>query len=276
MSESWDTVTAHPGEVVAGVVDAAPAERIARPPRALLLLEGRALLELGALWAAAPFLRCAPRGDGHPVLVLPGFLASDVSTRTLRRFLRDRGYHAHGWKLGRNRGPSPELTSRMVARLHELAERHGRRVSLIGWSLGGIYARELARHFPERVRQVITLASPFRDVEASNVPRLFLRRGGRLPNEDELRTRLAEPLRVPSTAIYSRSDGIVAWRSCCERATATSESLEVAASHLGIGHHPVVLLAIADRLAQPEEAWRPFQPPAGWPWPLAPRVVSAP
>src|SRR5690349_8104798 len=117
-----------------------------RPPRAgLLLLETRALLELAALLPAYPFLRRAPRGDGHPVLVLPGFMASDFSTRTLRRFLRDLGYAAHGWKLGRNVGPSPELVGRLVERLQELRARHGRRISLIGWSLGGIYARELAR-----------------------------------------------------------------------------------------------------------------------------------
>src|SRR5215467_14367832 len=143
---------------------------IGPPRRRLLLLEGRAFLEFAALIPAYPFLRRAPRGDGHPVLVLPGFMASDFSTRTLRRFLRDLGYAVHGWKLGRNVGPSPETVGRLVARLQELRTRHGRRISLIGWSLGGIYARELARRFAPDIRQVITLASPFRDVEATNVP----------------------------------------------------------------------------------------------------------
>ena len=101
MADAHDSLLADPAGLVGGVRDAATADRIARPPRAFLLLEGRALLELAALWAAAPFLSRAPRGDGHPVLVLPGFLASDTSTRALRRFLRDRGYHAHGWRLGR-------------------------------------------------------------------------------------------------------------------------------------------------------------------------------
>src|SRR5215475_15204524 len=140
--------------------------RIPRPNPRLLPLEGRALLELAALLPAYPFLRRAPAGDGHPVLVLPGFMASDFSTRTLRRFLRDKGYAVHGWKLGRNLGPSAATIGGMTARLQSLQARYGRRVSLVGWSLGGIYSRELARAMPEMVRQVITLASPFRDVNA--------------------------------------------------------------------------------------------------------------
>lgn len=246
---------------------------IAPPPRSLLLLEGRAVLELAALLPAWPILRRAPRGDGHPVLVLPGFLGSDLSTRPLRAFLRERGYAAHGWKLGRNTGPSPEIAAAMARRLADLVDRHGRRVSLVGWSLGGVYARELARRFPTHVRQVITLASPFRDVEAANVPRALVRRRRRLPDESAYRTRLAEPIPVPSTAILSRTDGVVAWRSCREEPGPLSETLEVAASHLGMGFHPVVLLLIADRLAQPEDAWRPFRPPPWLRWPLVPRPL---
>ena len=261
--------------VIAWVVSELSPGRIPPPHRALLLLEGRALLELAALLPAYPFLRRAPRGDGHPVLVLPGFMASDVSTRPLRAFLRDRGYHVHGWRLGRNRGPSTDVTLGMAARLHALAERHDRRVSLVGWSLGGVYARELARRFPDVVRQVITLASPFRDVDASNVPDLLRQRRGQHPDEAALRAQLAAPIPVPATAIYSRTDGIVAWRSCCEQPGPRAENLEVVASHCGIGHHPIVLLTIADRLAQPEGAWTPFVPPRGWRWPLVPRPLAA-
>jgi pimeloyl-ACP methyl ester carboxylesterase len=245
-----------------------------RPPSpGFLMLEGRALLELAALLPALPLLRRAPRGDGHPVLVLPGFLASDFSTRTLRRFLRDCGYAAHGWKLGRNVGPQTETVNGLVERLRELRQRHGRCVSLVGWSLGGVYARELARNFPADVRQVITLASPFRDLEAAtNLPRFLMSRRRRHPNESLLREALRQPIPVPVTAIFSRSDGIAAWQSCLEAPGARSENLEVESSHLGIGHHPVVLLTIADRLAQPEGDWRPFRPPPGWRWPLVPRV----
>jgi pimeloyl-ACP methyl ester carboxylesterase len=247
-----------------------------RPRPGLFLLEGRALLELAACVAAYPVLRRAPAGDGHPVLVLPGFLASDFSTRTLRAFLRGRGYRAHGWKLGRNLGPRAETVEGLVGRLRDLRERHGRALSLVGWSLGGIYARELARRFPADVRQVITLGSPFRDLEATNVPR-FLRAMAerrRLPETDAVRGHLAAPLPVPSTAIFSRTDAIAAWPSCCETSGPQRESIEVESSHLGLGHHPVVLLTIADRLAQPEGTWRPFVPPPGIRWPFVPRTTA--
>ncbi len=252
------------------------AARIPRPNPRLLPLEGRALLELVALLPAYPFLRRAPAGDGHPVLVLPGFMASDFSTRTLRRFLRDKGYRTHGWKLGRNLGPNQAIIAAMVERLQDLHGRYGRRVSLIGWSLGGIYARELARGMPELVRQVITLASPFRDLDAVNVPRFVRRRARRRttePDERMVRARLREPLPVPTTAIVSRTDAIASWQSCCTEPGPFSENLEVESSHLGIGHHPVVLLTIADRLAQPEGAWKPFEPPRRWRFPLVPRVL---
>jgi len=251
-------------------------EAIAPPHRSLLFLEGRVLLEFAATLSAYPFLRRAPRGDGHPVIVFPGFMASDFSTRVLRGLLRDLGYAAHGWKLDRNLGSSPVLTVQMVARLQEIRARYGRRVSLVGWSLGGIYARELARRFAADVRQVITLASPFRDVEATNVPR-FLREVARrepLPDESDYRRVLHAPLPMPTTAIYSRSDGITAWQSCRLDEGPLSQNIEVASSHLGIGHHPVALLTIADRLAQPDGAWRPFVPPPGWRWPLVPRLES--
>ncbi len=245
-----------------------------RPSWGLILLEGRALLELAALVPAYPMLRQAPRGDGHPVLVLPAFMTSDFSTQVLRRFLRDLGYAAHGWKLGRNSGPSPDIVTGLGRRFQELHAHYGRRVSLIGWSLGGVYARELARRFALDVRQVITLASPFRDLEAVNVPRFLLQRRGAHPEEAAFRERLRAPLPVPMTAIFSRTDGIVAWQSCLAEQGPLSESIEVASSHLGIPHHPVVLLTIADRLAQPEGAWRPFRPPRGWRWPLAPRTMA--
>jgi len=246
---------------------------ISRPRAGLLLLEGRALLELAALVPAYPVLRRAPRGDGHPVLVLPGFMASDFSTRSLRAFLRDRGYQAHGWKLGRNLGPRPEIVVGLAERFRELRERHGRPLSLIGWSLGGIYARELARRAPDAVRQVITLGSPFRDVEATNVPRFLraLAERRRMPEEEAFRQLLGEPLPVPTTAIYSRSDAIASWQSCREEEGPLRENIRVESSHLGMGHNPVVLLTIADRLAQPEGRWNPFVPPRGWSWPWIPR-----
>jgi pimeloyl-ACP methyl ester carboxylesterase len=231
----------------------------APPSRELLLLEVRAIWELGAFFSLAPLLRMAPRGDGHPVLVLPGLAASDTSTRPLRAFLKDRGYAAHGWKLGPNHGPRPGAEARMQQRLAELFERHGRKVSLIGWSLGGVFAREMARRAPAQVRGVITLGSPFAsEPKASNAWRLYESLSGRDVGDWPERERMRTPPPVPSSAIYSRSDGIVAWQGCLEREGAQAENIEVEGSHCGLGHNPAVLYAIADRLAQPEGRWRPF------------------
>src|SRR5918998_641019 len=136
-----------------------------QPTLVRVLLESRAVLEFGAFAASAPALQLAPKGDGHPVLVLPGLAASDESTRPLRWFLRSRGYHTHGWRLGRNTGPSDRIRKGLRDRVRGIADQHGRPISLVGWSLGGIYAREIARLAPDAVRQVITLGSPFRLLE---------------------------------------------------------------------------------------------------------------
>ena len=244
------------------------------PPSPLLLaLEVRAWFEFAALLPALPALAYAPRGDGHPVLVLPGFLADDRSTRALRWFLRDRGYYVHAWRLGRNTGPAPGTVSGLVARLAALHRRHGRTVSVIGWSLGGIYARELARAYPDHVRQVITLASPFRDPDASNVARLARLGLGPSPTGNPIvpLERLRAPLSVPTTSFYSETDGIVAWQSCLADGP-RAENLAVESSHCGMGHHPTVLLAIADRLAQAEGVWRPYVPALPAWWPFAPSL----
>ena len=223
------------------------------------MLEARAIPELAAFFSMAPLLRLAPAGDGHPVLVLPGLSASDVSTRPLRAFLKDRGYRAHGWKLGRNLGPRPGVEAQMQERLAELHARYQRKVSLVGWSLGGVFAREMARRAPQQVRSVITLGSPFAgEPRASNAWKLYEAVSERRVEDWPERERMRTPPPVPATAIFSRSDGIVAWQGCLERESASSENIEVEGSHCGLGHNPVVLYAIADRLAQAEGQWRPF------------------
>ena len=132
-----------------------------RPPSPLLALTElpRALAELGTLPLASGWLATAPRGDGHPVLVLPGFIASDTSTAILRRYLKRMGYDAHAWELGRNLGPKAigREGEKLVARLRAIHELTGQKVSLVGWSLGGVMARLVARRAPEAVRQVISL-----------------------------------------------------------------------------------------------------------------------
>ena len=235
---------------------------LAPPSRLLLLMEGRAVFGLAAFRAALPWLRAAPRGDGHPVMVLPGLGASDASTRPLRGYLADLGYAVQGWELGRNLGRSRFVDLALVPRLQEMRARAGRRVSLIGWSLGGILAREAARRVPQDVRLVVTMGSPFAGGgRASNVARLFEAVSGRrIADDPHLRRRIREAPPVPLTSIYSRTDGVVAWRACLEDEGPTSENIEVRGSHCGLGHNPLVLWAVADRLAQPEGAWSRFVP----------------
>jgi pimeloyl-ACP methyl ester carboxylesterase len=237
-----------------------PAEDTIGPPSPLLLaLEGRAFLELGAYFAATPLLRLAPKGDGHPVMVMPGMAATDFSTRPLRAFLRGRGYAAHGWAQGRNDARTGMLSA-LRQRLHALHERYEAKLSLIGWSLGGLYARELAKLEPGLVRQVITLASPFTGPPtASNAARAYeIITGRKAGGEPELRARFRQAPPVPTTSIYTRSDGIVAWQCCVQAPGEQVENIEVRSSHIGLGHHPLALYAIADRLAQPEGGWKPF------------------
>ncbi len=234
------------------------------PSKLLLLLEGRAAGELLTSLALRRWLRRQPRGDGHPVLILPGFLASDFSTRPLRRFLRDLGYWAHRWKQGRNLGPRNGLEMALAERLREVHRRHGRQVSLVGWSLGGVYARVMANRQTHRVRSVISLGSPFaRDTRANNSWRLYEAITGERLDEIEP-DRLAAVRRtppVPTTSILSRTDGVANWRSALQVEGPLSESVQVPGSHLGLGFNPLVLYVIADRLAQPEGSWQPlFRP----------------
>ncbi len=244
----------------------AAAQTLRPPSRTLMFLEGRAIHELGAFLGALPLLSLAPRGDGHPVLVLPGLIASDVSTRPLRAFLRNRGYVVSGWKQGRNLGLRPGVQNGLTDLLKELNDTHGRKVSLIGWSLGGLYARQLAKMMPERVRSVITLGSPFATgPKSTNAWRVYEMASGRRADEEDARfggsLSVAPP--VPTTAIFSRTDGVCAWQGCMEKSSAQAESIEVESSHCGMGHHPAVVYAVADRLAQAEGQWKPFDR-SGW------------
>jgi pimeloyl-ACP methyl ester carboxylesterase len=235
-----------------------------RPPSLLLgaLEQQRALAELVGFGVSLPLFRLMPPGDGHPVLVLPGFMADDWSTAALRSVLRSRGYRVYRWGLGRNLGPRAAVVDGLVGRLDAIHRDTGRSVSLVGWSLGGIYARALARGRPHAVRRVITLGSPFRmrPGDRSNASRLFdrINPGPGLPHPAALEER---PLPVPSTAIYTRTDGVARWHLCIEAEHPLAENIEVRGSHCGLGHNPAVILAIADRLAQPEGSFRRFRPP---------------
>ncbi len=237
-------------------------ESIGPPPLGLFALEqARALGDLASFRARRSLRSQAPRGDGHPVLVLPGFLAGDYSTGPLRRFLRDLCYDARGWKLGNNLGPNGNVMRKLQERVDHLHTRHGRKLSLVGWSLGGIYARELARLDPGKIRNVVTMGTPFRDISATHAARLIaIRPGARPVHENQaLRAYVRQPVPVPTTSIYSKTDGIVHWKSCLEDEGPSAENVEVHCSHTGMGFSGEVLEVVADRLALPEAQWKPYE-----------------
>jgi pimeloyl-ACP methyl ester carboxylesterase len=225
----------------------------------------RTLVSAGAFAAGLPLFALAPRGERHPVLVLPGLMASDLSTRVLRGWLSRLGYPVVGWALGRNRGPTDEVATELPALVDRLATEHGAPVSIVGWSLGGIFARRLALRIPDQVRQVISLGSPFalagRPVDDSPGARVYQRLNPGATNRRVSRGSLSRPLPMPSTSVYSRWDGVVDWRQCRQQPGPRSENVAVRSSHLGMGHDPAVLWVVADRLAQPQNAWQPFQRP---------------
>jgi pimeloyl-ACP methyl ester carboxylesterase len=232
----------------------------ARAPNALLmLLEGRAPMEFFSLVAALPWLARLPRGDGHPVLVFPGMGASDITTVPLRRCLQALGYVTQAWGQGFNFGPRPGVIERSADDLRALAEAHGQPVSLIGWSLGGIYARELAKMHPSLARCVITLGTPFTGhPKATNAWRIYELLSRSKVGDADVMAEIRKPPPVPTTSIYSRTDGVVAWRCSLNDPGPLVENIEVPASHVGMGMNPLALYAVADRLAQPVGRWQPF------------------
>ena len=239
-----------------------PAAGRLRPPGlGLLLAEMRGIFELNASLMFAPLLMRAPAGDGHPVLTLPGFLASDLSMAPMRRYLKELGYDAYAWNMGRNIGGVSRLRAALRDRLAEIHGSTGRKVSIVGWSLGGVYARDLALQASEMVRNVVTLGSPFaNDVRATNATRLYEALSGETVGDNpELTRAIAGDLPVPTTSIYSRADGVVNWKTCLLHPSDTAENIEVyLASHVGLGVNPAALWAVADRLAQAEGQFRQF------------------
>jgi pimeloyl-ACP methyl ester carboxylesterase len=241
--------------------------RLSPPGLGLLLAEVRGIFELNASLLLSPLLLQAPRGDGHPVLTLPGFLASDLSMAPMRRFLSELGYDTRTWRMGRNIGGVTRMRGALLDRLAEIHADAGRRVSIVGWSLGGVYARYLALEAPHMVRYVVTLGSPFAgDVRATNATRLYEALSGeKIEINSGLSKAIAGDIPVPTSSIYSKADGVVNWRTCLLQPSATAENIEVyLASHVGIGVNPAALWAVADRLAQAEgqfhqfNRWGPF------------------
>jgi pimeloyl-ACP methyl ester carboxylesterase len=236
------------------------------PPLLMTLLEApRAVSEVSSLLPTHALLVNLPKGDGHSVLTLPGFMAGDRSTGILRGYLTRWGYDAKPWELGRNLGlaTARDLDELLNDRLKEMYMDSGRKVSLIGWSLGGLFAREMARRNPKMVRQVITLGSPMGNPKATNAWRLYEYMTGTRLRDTNIRERIEEIIKpvpgVPGTSIYSKSDAVVAWQIAKAPRGKNVESIAISGSHVGMGFNPAVLYLIADRLRLKEGKWKPFQ-----------------
>ncbi len=246
--------------------------RETRAPNAMMMaLEARAPWEWGSALAAWPMLRMMgiwPRPksmDAHHVIVYPGLAAGDVSTQPLRAFLKDMGYVVHGWYQGMNRGPGRGVLERLKEQLVAVHRDAGAPVSLIGWSLGGVYARELAKELPKSVRDVITLGTPFAESpRATNAWRVYAMLSAEALPNSMMQLQLADAPPVPFTSVYSKSDGVVAWPASIQapsKKNAKIENVEVFASHMGIGVNPAAWYVIADRLARGDNDWTPFVTP---------------
>ncbi|MGL5837962.1 MAG: esterase/lipase family protein [Sphingorhabdus sp.] len=225
----------------------------------------RAFAEFGATAWTSPILMQAPRGDGHPVLLLPGFMAGDYSMKPLKLYLEKLGYQVFHWELGRNLGPRAigQSGEKLIARLDQIHAETGKKVSLVGWSLGGTLARQLSRRRPDLVRQVISLGSPIMgSPKSTNAWLAYQWLTGQKVDDPDLQAQLRESHEVPpvpSTAIYSKQDGIVAWQNSREPKAPQTDNIEVRGSHCGLGVNPAVYWAIADRLAQDDGKWHPFE-----------------
>ncbi len=250
-----------------------PADLSPPPLRHSVMELGRVMLEIGSSAMLRPLLNTLPRGDGHTIMTLPGFMGADGSTRQLRRFLKDRGYNAVPWGLGRN---AAEVRSRdiddflahreqmealIAGRVEEEYLASGQKVTLIGWSLGGLYAVALAHRYPRWVRQVITLGTPYGDPRGTALYSVMGSLYDNNVDEDALERWVAHtyrdgPLRVPVLALYSESDGIVgAGIARCQADPRYVTNVAVLASHVGFPFNPVVFAVIANHLVAPGERW---------------------
>jgi triacylglycerol esterase/lipase EstA (alpha/beta hydrolase family) len=228
---------------------------ISAPPWALLSVEPlRALLEYAGMHLMNK--TALPTGDGHPVVIFPGLAGDKRSTAPLKSFCEGLGYAAYDWGRGFNTGPYGDVDAwlaELAEHVRELTAAHEQRVSLIGWSLGGIYAREVAKLLSERVRLVITIGTPFAgNAETTHAALVYRVLNGQKPSLDEaLAARLRAAPDVPTTAIYSRSDGVVAWQTCVQEGDHEHiDNIEIEGSHVGMGWNPQVLSIIADRLGR--------------------------
>jgi pimeloyl-ACP methyl ester carboxylesterase len=224
---------------------------------------GRALLELGISLPFNNLINKKKQGDGHPVMVLPGFMANERSTKMLRKFLESQGYDVYDWGLGRNLGKI-DFMELLLERTDEIFKKTGRQISLVGWSLGGVFARQVAKERSEIIRQVIMLGTPFAGLaEPNNAEWIYrlINGGQKVKNvNSSFLADLPIPAPVPTTAIYTKEDGIVPWQMCIEsKEDATHQNIQVRGSHIGLGFNSSVFTIISDRLKQKKDNWKKFK-----------------
>ena len=215
-----------------------------------LAAEATSGLEALRLLGACPRLSSMPRGDGHLVVDVPGWRAPELSGLPLRRYLTWLGYDARGWGFGTNTGNPLRDAKRLTRAVAELAESSGGPVSLVGWSLGGVICREVARARPELVRRVVTFGTPVvggpgHTVVAGAYTHRVREEASRITAE----LHAARPITVPLTVMFSRRDGIVSWRACLDRHSPEVEHVEVRSTHIGMGVDPDIWAVVASRLA---------------------------
>ena len=254
---------------------------VAQPPKLIypILEVARAVSELLALRQFGRLLDKVPGGDSQPVMTLPGFGGSDGSTKHLRKYIDKWGYDAHPWSMGRNLYPTDttglegvfevmdNVTETVGKRLREIKSETGKKTSLVGWSLGGIYSRQIAAAFPDLVRQVVTLGTPYGDPRA-NILWPLIRRVNTSPepttqNIEEWIDRANVPIEVPLSVLWSNSDGFVPPGIARQQECPITENIHVCSSHSGFVVNPMAFYVLADRLAQPEEDWQRFNK-TGW------------
>lgn len=238
------------------------ASKTKRPSLFWLATEiGRAVTEAGISVPFRALYQTKNQGDGHPVLVLPGFMASDMSTAPLRKFVNKIGYQSIPWNLGRNYARMEHL-GMLIEKIDTEFEKYGQEISLIGWSLGGVYARQIAKERPDKIRQIITLGSPFKGIEEPNnaawMYNQLVKRKKIREAAPELIEEFPKPAPVPTTAIFTKEDGVVPWQMCLEEESPIHQNIQVFGSHLGLGVNPSVLKIIADRLYYKASYWEPF------------------
>jgi pimeloyl-ACP methyl ester carboxylesterase len=239
------------------------------PPLLHTALELRAPFELALLGPALPMLLMAPRGDGHPVLLVPGFMSTELPLLAMQAYLRNRGYTVDMWGFGRNVGLQRKHVAALEQKVRFLHHKHRRKVSIVGWSLGGAFALYVAHHAPECVRSIITLGSPVTvGAEGSQSPpavhllyRLVAHPLGSAAHAMQPRVRqLRARPPVPMSCLYSATDGVVpSHQAQFAGDPEMHENIRVPGSHCGLGFNPWVMKIVADRLAQPEGHWRPFK-----------------